>query len=466
MKKLLLAVLMSCISVMLSSCGKNAIEGYEWLEGEWKVESKYLNAKMVVTKNKFTIESDDQQFQIENNPIQIGQTHNYYSGENGCDILALDVENMSIAIDEENKSIILLAGEYASYTLVKVTEDKELDNNKPSVTDFGPIENDKITNSANTSCASDVNHSLEFTKTYGWDDDKLKGKVKRVEESSVDYYDEDWGVWEVTKEYDSYGRICYIKRDQTTFIFSSQIYPMGFPIYEKEGGIEEYSALYTYGRFLNPLHMVGYDAARDRQDMLCGEAYTFDYNDKGLINNIYCNNKLINKCEYDELGRLTKRYENNLPTLKIEWDKNSDNIDRTSFEIKWFYTDGVLRKTLPCVWDGNMLKVGARGYIFDGNTLRSYNDNVFRYELSYNGNNVKIVRYLFDIVNATTDLIYNDFGYLSEYKVNGANYFRWEYCYDDYGNWTKATKYKITVGEDITFEEELNTITRKYEYYE
>ena len=48
MKKLLLATLMSCISVMLSSCAKNAIEGYEWLEGEWKFESEYLNAKMVV----------------------------------------------------------------------------------------------------------------------------------------------------------------------------------------------------------------------------------------------------------------------------------------------------------------------------------------------------------------------------------------------------------------------------------
>lgn len=465
------------IGIMFSSCSgkKSAIEGYEWLEGKWKVESEYLNATMVVSKNIFTIESDDQRFQIENNPIHIGQTHNYYYGENGSDILALDIENISIAIDEENKSIILLAGEYESYTLVKVTEDKELDNNKPSVTDFGPIENDKITNSANTSCASDANHSLEFTKTYGWDDDKLKGKVKRVEESSVDYYDKDWGKWEITKEYDSYGRICYIKRDQNTFIFSSQIYPMGFPIHEKNGGIKQYSALYTYGRFLNPLHMVGYDASRDRQHMLSGEAYTFDYNDEGLINNIYCNNKLINKCEYDELGRLTKRYENNLPTLKIEWDKNSDNIDRTSFEIKWFNTDGQLIKTLPCVWDGNTLKVGesldSKEYTFDGNTLRSYSVHVgfsMRYELSYNGNNVKIVAYNHNNnVLGTENLIYNDFGYLSEYKENGEkNYFRWEYCYDDYGNWTKATKYKITVGEDITFEEELNTITRKYEYYE
>lgn len=127
MKKLLLATLMSCISVMLSSCAKNAIEGYEWLEGEWKFESEYLNAKMVVTKNKFTIECDDQRFQIENNPIQIGQTHNYYYGENGSDILALDVENISIAIDEENESIILLAGEYESYTLVKVAEAEDLE---------------------------------------------------------------------------------------------------------------------------------------------------------------------------------------------------------------------------------------------------------------------------------------------------------------------------------------------------
>ena len=125
MKKLLLVfMLMLGIGITFSSCSgkKSAIDGYEWLEGKWKVESEYLNATMVVSKNIFTIESDDQRFQIENNPIHIGQTHNYYYGENGTDILALDVENTSIAIDEENESIILLAGEYESYILVKVAE--------------------------------------------------------------------------------------------------------------------------------------------------------------------------------------------------------------------------------------------------------------------------------------------------------------------------------------------------------
>lgn len=41
----------------------------------------------------------------------------------------------------------------------------------------------------------------------------------------------------------------------------------------------------------------------------------------------------------------------------------------------------------------------------------------------------------------------------------------WKYQYDADGNWTKATKYNVISG-DIQIEQELETITRKYEYYE
>lgn len=103
----------------------NAIEGYEWLEGTWVVDSGYFKAEMVVTKNTFTINCDDERFQIKDNPINIGKAHNYFHGENGCDILALDVNNIRIAIDEESKSITLLESEYGAYTMTKTTESKE-----------------------------------------------------------------------------------------------------------------------------------------------------------------------------------------------------------------------------------------------------------------------------------------------------------------------------------------------------
>ena len=461
MKKLFFVLmLILSVGIMYPSWGqkKSAIESYEWLEGEWEGHMDEEWGKIIITPNTYKMvysnsnKNIDEIASAEEMPISIRNEDSFLLER---EMLALDKDNPVIGINVPQKQLYIILSQYQVLYLQKK------DKNKLATTENN------------------------MSKTYGWDDDRLQGKVKRVVESSVDYDDKDWGKWEITKEYDSYGRICYIKRDQNTFIFSSQIYPMGFPIHEKNGGIHQYSALYTYGRFLNPLHMVGYDASRDRQHMLSGDEYTFDYNDKGLINNIYCNNKLINKCEYDEQGRLTKRYENNLPTLKIEWDKNSDNIDRTSFEIKWFNTSGQLIKKLPCKWNSNTLKTDPESrnfkeYCFKGDILQGYkiyNVVTFQpltYELSIEYrflyyNNMLIIEVLNhnEDVIGTYNLTYNDFGYLTEYMENdGKTHFKWKYQYDDYGNWTKATKYKITEGEDIEFEEELNTITRKYVYYE
>lgn len=47
--------LMFVISVVLSSCGKNAIDGYEWMEGKW--ESRWydggLRKGVIITKNHY-----------------------------------------------------------------------------------------------------------------------------------------------------------------------------------------------------------------------------------------------------------------------------------------------------------------------------------------------------------------------------------------------------------------------------
>lgn len=121
MKQFFTTMLIFSISFIFSSCN-NAIKGYEWLEGNWEVNEKYFQATMNITKNKFTINCNDERYNIENSPINIGKAHNSYYGENGTDILALNIDNDAIAIDEEEKVIRILESEYTSYTLTKVEE--------------------------------------------------------------------------------------------------------------------------------------------------------------------------------------------------------------------------------------------------------------------------------------------------------------------------------------------------------
>ena len=492
-------MLILSMSINLScSAQQNAIKGYEWLEGEWE---GYVNddwGKIIITPSTykmvycFSNKSMDEIASAEEVPISIGNHNSYIVGN---EILALDKDNPIIGIDVKKQQLYIILGEYNSLYLQKITE------NTPATTEGKMSIDDNPNLSKISSSNVDIKSSLDFSKTYGWDDDGLKGKVKRMEESSMDYDDKDWGTWEIEKEYDSLGRICYIKRnhDRVLLSNSSPIYSMGFSSPEKMGGWR-YNALEVYGRFLNPLHMLGYDASKKRYstDVInavhVNGVYTFDYNNEGLVNNIYYNYKLINRCEYDEWGRLITRYEDNLPTLQIEWDNDCDNINRTSFKIKWFYADGQLMNTLPCIWNGDVLKVchypnEYKEYFFNGNTLSSYkvhHDTKLdsEHKLSYEGNMLKIEEK--DVVNRVINIfVYNENGYLSEQRTEvykfiynesgvlldekklGENtYSRWEYQYDDYGNWTKATEYKVTIGKDITFEEELKTVTRKYEYYE
>ena len=119
-------MLMLGIGVMLSSCGekKSAIKGYEWLEGTWEVNEGYFYVEIEITKNEFTVKSDDDRFLVNNKPIDICNTHNYYCEYNEGNILALNEDYLFIAIDEENESLVLLESEFGAYTMKKTAEPK------------------------------------------------------------------------------------------------------------------------------------------------------------------------------------------------------------------------------------------------------------------------------------------------------------------------------------------------------
>lgn len=461
------------IGIIFSMCSNktNAIEGYEWLEGEWVGYSDDDWGKIIVTRNTYKIAYSYNNENIEDittekeRPINIKKEDNYIIGDK---ILALDKENSVIGIDESQRQLYIILGEYRSMYLQKIEE--ELDSNayiKSEKTD--EVSSEIIPQQSNMST------SLDFSKNYVREDDFLKGTVKTVEES---LQEQDITLWAITKKYDTLGRITYFKRNGSDQNMLSTVYPKGFSIPEKIGGLN-YSAFEEYGRYLNPVHMLGYYAFEDKRHS-ASEAFTFDYNDKGLIDKVYYENKLVNKCEYDEYGRLTTRYEGDLPTLKIIWNDNFDNIKRSSFEIRLYNTGGSLIKTILGEWNENVLKVGEpnskiREYTFMGNELQNYRTNNYAGEYEYQcylhtGNNTLEISEYIPRGGASYTLNYNDNGHLLEHIVKQGDkvisYLKWEYKYDEHGNWIEATQKKVTVGKDITFEEELNTITRKYEYYE
>ena len=54
-KHFFVIALMFVISVVLSSCGKNAIDGYEWMEGKWesRAAAGNLTRSVIITKNHY-----------------------------------------------------------------------------------------------------------------------------------------------------------------------------------------------------------------------------------------------------------------------------------------------------------------------------------------------------------------------------------------------------------------------------
>lgn len=141
MKRILFVVmLMLNITLICSSCGseKNAIEGYEWLEGTWECDRfnpyarDHESAKVEITKstykqvNNFTnpIDFADAKKQ----EIAIGQPYAFYP-EYG-DYLALDTLDYSVGIDLESKSVFIFVDQYRTIPLEKVNKEVQQDEDK------------------------------------------------------------------------------------------------------------------------------------------------------------------------------------------------------------------------------------------------------------------------------------------------------------------------------------------------
>lgn len=307
---------------------------------------------------------------------------------------------------------------------------------------------------------------------YDLQDDNLKGRVKRMVEKA--------DKWTITKEYDVLGRLFYYDRKGNNInkgLLEYTVLPLAFPL----------DNLYLINRFLghknylNPLYILGYSASSDSHYF--NPPYTFSYNEDGLIDKIYSNDQLTYTCEYDEMGRFIKRFEENLPTLSIKYDDSKyDAVP--AYEIKRYTTDGTSRQEIKYVYNniGELVENGSDGcrYIYYGEDqpLDSMYGLGCIFSFSYYPDSNKLKEY--QVFSGgpgkeTHQYYYNSKGDLSKYerflyyeesgKKHNSRTFIWRYKYDTQGNWTKATKYKVTSG-DIDIEEEVETITREYEYYE
>ena len=125
MKKYI-TLLLICFS--LTSCKKNAIEGYEWLEGTWEMEKTdyYGNhdwAKIIITSTTYkeanSLSTDGDINTAPEKDIAIGRAYNYYQDR---EMLALDTNNLKIGIDEENMQVFLALDEYTTWELHKKDE--------------------------------------------------------------------------------------------------------------------------------------------------------------------------------------------------------------------------------------------------------------------------------------------------------------------------------------------------------
>ena len=491
MRKLLFStMLMLCISLVFGSCGnKNRIKGYEWLEGTWEIEEitdygeKYLWAKLIITPSTYKLvhcyknNSIEEISEATEYPIAIAKFLDDNDLMFTLDTNSKDRDNCEIVFNvEQRENIILYCSSGIlvlyknggnSYEVVNVVESS--DSVKP--TDTIELDTDKAHGSS-------FPIMLDFAKTYVREDDFLIGEVKRVEET---FQEDDILWWNIVKEYDKHGRLCSFQRKGSERTMICTVFPQGFPIPQKIGGLNPHSSAYKdFGRFLNPLHMLGYVASKDKWYFEEG-LYTWTYTDLGKIENIYCDGNLVNRCEYDEFGRLLKRYENGLPTLQIMWETKDDGDQSgycENFEVQ-------LRNT-----DGERIEIGTYEFTWTENLFGGTGHSDMKYKFADQSIGMKSALAAIELDDYKCDIIshidgsleilehypgnhishifkYNNNGHIVEYYNNDHSlHNRWEYKYDSSGNWIEATKYKVTVGEDITFEEELNTIIRKYEYYE
>ena len=444
---------MLIISVIMASCINNSqstsspLEGYEWLKGHWEAQQGYNWGRVEITDSTYkyvcsnSCNSPDEIKLAPEYLIAIATVNSYITGS---DILSIDSTECNIGIDAVDQRIFIILGEYDILYLNKI------DNNSHET---------KIRTQ------QELREELKL-KPYGLKDDNLKGRVKRMEEHLLKTNDDYYKCY-IVKQYDSLGRISfyYSEGDNTLFDTKTSVFQRGFPLLDDNIYIRKTIRNKLY---LNPIHLLGYNAASNKVNF--NPPYTFEYNDENLVSKIYEKGDLIYLCEYDDYGRLTTRYEHNLPTMQIHWFNNDPK--NLSHKIVFYSEDGYERETLNCKMfdDDNTILTSESGtdvhYTLDDNNkiVEKLGFGV-KVKIAYDNNKIAQI----SVSDGTTFIYkYNDSNDMIEYvKTFGPSttIWKWKYEYDDIGNWTKATKFEVIKG-DIEIEQEIESIIRKIEYYE
>lgn len=476
MKRLIYTLILTLSSIaFLISCGNNS-RYYKWVEGVW--EGKDENGDWAVAE----ITSSGYKFVCSNwcdSPLDINNQE-----ESPLDIkveenLLIEKKvhaiNDYLYLDPKKKAIIAILGEYTTLPLRKKSSQSTSDGTISSLDESDGKSNPSDIQKSSSSKL--IPPTKPYAVIYGWENDNLKGKVKRLEEQLIRIGDSSYDqVWAVIKEYDTLGRITYYDRDgddpKEHINLRSTVIPLGFPK-ENIDGIDLYN-LFILRRCFNPYYMLGYNASTGKVNF--DPPYTFSYNEDGLMDKIYSHNKLVYTCEYDDYGNLVKRSENGLPTLQIR--RNYDSSPLPSYEVRQYSVDGIMYKSVTYTILGNRITTNTNEWyeILESDDVHRDDSNITTY--AWNTNCV-----VYDSINITYDennriknyrgneYTYNDNGDIIKYvqdilpAYGGPKTAIWKYQYDADGNWTKATKYNVISG-DIQIEQELETITRKYEYYE
>ena len=480
MKRLIYTLILTLSSIVfLISCGNNG-RYYKWVEGVWEGEDEngdWAVAEISPSGYKYVCSNwCDSPLDINNqeeSPLDIKLEENHLIEKK---VYAI---NDYLYIDPKKKAIIAILGEYTTLPLSKKssqsTSDVTISSLDESDGKSNPSDIQKSYHNDNRkellSSSKLIPPTKPYAIVYGWENDNLKGKVKRLEEQLIKIGESSHDqVWAVVKEYDTLGRITYYDRDGDDpdhINLRSTVISLGFPK-ENIDGLGLYH-LFRLRKCFNPYYMLGYNASTDKVNF--EPPYTFSYNEDGLMDKIYSYNELVYTCEYDDYGNLVKRTENGLPTLQIRRNYGS----QPSYEVRKYSTNGIMYESVTYKISGHSITTNAEArykilesddVLRDDSDITTFAFDDISIDILYEENN-RIKKY-----DGSNEYTYNDKGDIIKYfqsdvspAYGGPRTDIWKYQYDANGNWTKATKYKVISG-DIQIEQELETITRKYEYYE
>lgn len=475
MKRLVYTLILTLSSIaFLISCGNNG-RYYKWVEGVWEGKDEngdWAVAKITPSGYKYVCSNwCDSPLDINNqeeSPLDIKVEENQLLEKK---VYAI---NDYLYIDPKKKAIIAILGEYTTLPLRKKSSLSTSDGTISSLDESDG--KSKPSDIQKSSSSKSISPTKPYAVIYGWENDNLKGKVKRLEEQLIRIGESSHDqVWAVIKEYDTLGRITYYDRDgddpKEHIYLRSTVISLGFPK-DNIVSIGLYN-LFSLRRCFNPYYMLGYNASTGKVNF--EPPYAFSYNEDGLMDKIYSDNKLVYTFEYDDYGNLVKRSENGLPTLQIRRNYGS----QPTYEVRQYSTDGIMYRSVTYKIVGHTITTNTneRYEILESDDALRDDSNITTYTWNLNSSTIQSIHIIYDennrikLYDGSDEYSYNANGDIIKYvqdilpAYGGPKTAIWKYQYDANGNWTKATKYNVISG-DIQIEQELETITRKYEYYE